>query len=68
VGPRAFLNDYGRAGAQEVVRWRCAPSDVTLQQGLGVVVHDIQALPQRMDENLFMLAFEALLDARPCGR
>jgi hypothetical protein len=44
------------------------PNDVILQHGLGSVVRYIEARLRRMDENVFMLVFEALLHAWPYKR
>jgi Rap1a immunity proteins len=44
------------------------PDGVTFLQVLLVVVHFIEARPQRMDDAFVGLAFEALLDAWPCRK
>ena len=45
----------------------CPPISATLDQGMGVVVQYIEAVPARHDEKFLILASEALLKAWPCG-
>ena len=45
----------------------CPPSDATLKQTVQVVIRDIDARPERMNESFKKLAIEAIRDAWPCG-
>ena len=62
---------HGLAGVSKLLppEWQsCVPASSTAQQLAQVVVRYIEARPQRMHEDLRLLALDAFRDAWPCTR
>ena len=62
---------HGLAGVSKLLppEWQsCVPANSTAQQLAQVVVRYVEARPQRMHEDLRLLALDAFRDAWPCTR
>lgn len=68
LGVVATLMNLSRDGVLQYPYNFCAPTEATIGQAKRVIVRYIEMIPERMHQDIFGLALEALQHAWPCGK